>query len=182
METCVIVHLSNITGVVLYRPPYIYTLIKSAGRPHMSPVEAADDAQPGASAHSSAAMCLCVSQLVQLVSAVDPDEPAEGHHFYFSMVPDRHINPNFTLRDNQGYAQKCISFIRAISDGTRRQLDLWAWRAWSAHVPRPGSVFDGVSGRNRTVDAAGVRAVARSSAVRKSNVADKDVFLHTVDL
>ncbi|CAG05499.1 unnamed protein product, partial [Tetraodon nigroviridis] len=39
---------------------------------------------------------------VQLISAVDPDEPVEGHHFYFSMVPDRHINPNFTLRDNQG--------------------------------------------------------------------------------
>ncbi|XP_068160199.1 cadherin-20 isoform X2 [Antennarius striatus] len=40
-------------------------------------------------------------ELVQLLSAVDPDEPAEGHHFYFSMVPDKHINPNFTIRDNQ---------------------------------------------------------------------------------
>lgn len=148
----------------------------------MSPAEAAGAAQPETSAHSSPVMCLCVSQLVQLISAVDPDEPAEGHHFYFSMVPDRHINPNFTLRDNQGYAQKCISFARAISDGTQRQLDLWAWRAQSAHVPWPGSIFDGVSGRNRTVNAAGVRAVARSSVVRKSNIPDKDMFLHTVDL
>ncbi|KAK7881128.1 hypothetical protein WMY93_029537 [Mugilogobius chulae] len=40
-------------------------------------------------------------ELIQLLSAVDPDEPAEGHHFYFSMVPDKHINPNFTIRDNQ---------------------------------------------------------------------------------
>ncbi|KAF7667737.1 hypothetical protein LDENG_00050860 [Lucifuga dentata] len=40
-------------------------------------------------------------ELIQLLSAVDPDEPAEGHHFYFSMVPDKRINPNFTIRDNQ---------------------------------------------------------------------------------
>lgn len=40
-------------------------------------------------------------ELIQLLRAVDPDEPAEGHHFYFSMVPDKHINPNFTIRDNQ---------------------------------------------------------------------------------
>ncbi|XP_061660701.1 cadherin-7 isoform X1 [Syngnathoides biaculeatus] len=40
-------------------------------------------------------------ELIQLLSATDPDEPSEGHHFYFSMVPDEHINPNFTVRDNQ---------------------------------------------------------------------------------
>ncbi|XP_038586889.1 cadherin-7 isoform X1 [Micropterus salmoides] len=39
--------------------------------------------------------------LIQLLSAVDPDDPVEGHHFYFSMVPEKHINPNFTIRDNQ---------------------------------------------------------------------------------
>lgn len=56
-------------------------------------------------AHISSIMCLCVLQLIQLLSAVDPDEPVEGHHFYFSMVPEKHINPNFTIRDNQGYIQ-----------------------------------------------------------------------------
>ncbi|CAN9506435.1 unnamed protein product [Ophioblennius macclurei] len=40
-------------------------------------------------------------ELIQLLSAVDPDDPAEGHHFYFSMVPEKRINPNFTIRDNQ---------------------------------------------------------------------------------
>ncbi|XP_042256146.1 cadherin-7 [Thunnus maccoyii] len=40
-------------------------------------------------------------ELIQLLSAVDPDDPVEGHHFYFSMVPEKHINPNFTIRDNQ---------------------------------------------------------------------------------
>ncbi|XP_066502878.1 cadherin-7 isoform X2 [Hoplias malabaricus] len=40
-------------------------------------------------------------ELLQIISAVDADDPIEGHHFYFSMVPDKHINPNFTIRDNQ---------------------------------------------------------------------------------
>ncbi|XP_037829183.1 cadherin-7 isoform X2 [Kryptolebias marmoratus] len=40
-------------------------------------------------------------ELIQLLSAVDPDDPVEGHHIYFSMVPEEHINPNFTIRDNQ---------------------------------------------------------------------------------
>ncbi|KAK1806166.1 hypothetical protein P4O66_000057 [Electrophorus voltai] len=40
-------------------------------------------------------------EVIQIISAVDADEPVEGHHFYFSMVPDKHINPNFTIRDNQ---------------------------------------------------------------------------------
>ncbi|XP_075936514.1 cadherin-7 [Anarhichas minor] len=40
-------------------------------------------------------------ELIQLLSAVDLDAPVEGHHFYFSMVSEKHINPNFTIRDNQ---------------------------------------------------------------------------------
>ncbi|XP_047205716.1 cadherin-7 isoform X2 [Girardinichthys multiradiatus] len=40
-------------------------------------------------------------ELVQLLSAVDPDEAVEDHHFYYSMVPEERINPNFTIRDNQ---------------------------------------------------------------------------------
>ncbi|XP_046733657.1 cadherin-7 isoform X2 [Silurus meridionalis] len=41
------------------------------------------------------------TQVIQVISAVDADDPTEGHHFYFSMVPDKTINPNFTIRDNQ---------------------------------------------------------------------------------
>ncbi|KAM4718531.1 cadherin-7 [Anableps anableps] len=40
-------------------------------------------------------------ELIQLLSAVDPDKAVEEHHFYYSMVPDQRINPNFTIRDNQ---------------------------------------------------------------------------------
>lgn len=48
------------------------------------------------------ALHLFIRQVIQLLSAIDADDPVEGHHFYFSMVPDRNINPNFTIRDNQG--------------------------------------------------------------------------------
>ncbi|XP_067887282.1 cadherin-7-like isoform X2 [Heterodontus francisci] len=40
-------------------------------------------------------------QLIQTISAVDEDEPSEGHHFYFTLVSDAASNPNFTVRDNQ---------------------------------------------------------------------------------
>ncbi|TKS87390.1 Cadherin-20 F-cadherin MN-cadherin [Collichthys lucidus] len=40
-------------------------------------------------------------QLIQTVTAVDPDEPLGGHHFYYSLAPEAANNPNFTLRDNQ---------------------------------------------------------------------------------
>ncbi|XP_034428128.1 cadherin-20-like [Hippoglossus hippoglossus] len=40
-------------------------------------------------------------QLIQTVTALDPDEPLSGHHFYYSLAPEAANNPNFTLRDNQ---------------------------------------------------------------------------------
>uniref|UniRef100_A0A667YNP6 Cadherin-20 n=1 Tax=Myripristis murdjan TaxID=586833 RepID=A0A667YNP6_9TELE len=40
-------------------------------------------------------------QLIQTVTAVDPDEPLGGQHFYYSLAPEAANNPNFTLRDNQ---------------------------------------------------------------------------------
>ncbi|OCT76311.1 hypothetical protein XELAEV_18031517mg [Xenopus laevis] len=41
------------------------------------------------------------AQLIQTVSAIDNDEPPRGHRFYFEMVPDLSINPNFTVLDNK---------------------------------------------------------------------------------
>uniref|UniRef100_A0A668TQ38 Cadherin-20 n=1 Tax=Oreochromis aureus TaxID=47969 RepID=A0A668TQ38_OREAU len=41
-------------------------------------------------------------QLIQTVTAVDPDEPLGGQHFYYSLAPEAVNNPNFTLKDNQG--------------------------------------------------------------------------------
>lgn len=37
-----------------------------------------------------------------MVTAVDPDEPRGGQHFFYSLAPEAANNPNFTLRDNQG--------------------------------------------------------------------------------
>ncbi|KAG9479406.1 hypothetical protein GDO78_012861 [Eleutherodactylus coqui] len=40
-------------------------------------------------------------QLIQTVSAVDKDEPPRGHTFFYEMVPEFSINPNFTVVDNK---------------------------------------------------------------------------------
>uniref|UniRef100_A0A5F9D260 Cadherin 7 n=1 Tax=Oryctolagus cuniculus TaxID=9986 RepID=A0A5F9D260_RABIT len=40
-------------------------------------------------------------QVIQKVSAVDKDEPASGHQFYFSLTTEATNNHNFTLKDNK---------------------------------------------------------------------------------
>ncbi|KAK2822940.1 hypothetical protein Q5P01_023005 [Channa striata] len=40
-------------------------------------------------------------QIIETLSAVDRDEPVDGHHFLFSLTPDAPQNLNFTLRDNK---------------------------------------------------------------------------------
>lgn len=41
-------------------------------------------------------------QVIQKISAVDKDEPSNGHQFYFSLTTDATNNHNFSLRDNKG--------------------------------------------------------------------------------
>ncbi|XP_012515533.1 PREDICTED: cadherin-7 [Propithecus coquereli] len=40
-------------------------------------------------------------QVIQKVSAVDKDEPSNGHQFYFSLTTDASNNHNFSLKDNK---------------------------------------------------------------------------------
>ncbi|XP_049987424.1 cadherin-7 isoform X2 [Alexandromys fortis] len=40
-------------------------------------------------------------QVIQKISAVDKDEPSDGHHFYFSLTTDTTNNQNFSLKDNK---------------------------------------------------------------------------------
>lgn len=47
-------------------------------------------------------MSVDVVQLIQMVTAVDVDEPQGGQQFSYSLAPEVANNPNFTLRDNQG--------------------------------------------------------------------------------
>ncbi|XP_030068460.1 LOW QUALITY PROTEIN: cadherin-19 [Microcaecilia unicolor] len=48
-------------------------------------------------------VCETVKQgsLIKTISAVDKDNPVEGHHFYFTLAPEDINNSNFTIRDNQ---------------------------------------------------------------------------------
>ncbi|XP_023656069.2 cadherin-7 isoform X2 [Paramormyrops kingsleyae] len=77
-------------------------------------------------------------ELVQLVSAMDLDDPGEGHHFYFSLVPEKRINPNFTLRDNQ----VLIALTLAVrSHKTRRRNEAKQESGPVAWADLPGKVF-----------------------------------------
>lgn len=49
--------------------------------------------------HNSVYLCF---QLIQSISAVDQDDSAEGHHFYFSLAQEATNNSHFTVKDNQG--------------------------------------------------------------------------------
>ncbi|CAH2284017.1 cadherin-9 [Pelobates cultripes] len=40
-------------------------------------------------------------QLIQTISAADKDEPSRGHTFFFEMVQEFSMNPNFTVIDNR---------------------------------------------------------------------------------
>ncbi|XP_059671567.1 cadherin-9 isoform X2 [Gavia stellata] len=40
-------------------------------------------------------------QLIQTVSAVDKDEPPQGHKFFFELVPEFAVHPNFSVVDNK---------------------------------------------------------------------------------
>ncbi|KFP43591.1 Cadherin-9, partial [Chlamydotis macqueenii] len=40
-------------------------------------------------------------QLIQTVSAVDKDEPPRGHKFFFELVPEFAVHPNFSIVDNK---------------------------------------------------------------------------------
>uniref|UniRef100_A0A8C9UUL3 Cadherin 8 n=1 Tax=Spermophilus dauricus TaxID=99837 RepID=A0A8C9UUL3_SPEDA len=46
-------------------------------------------------------------QVIQTVSAMDKDDPKNGHYFLYSLLPEMVNNPNFTIKKNEG---KCISF------------------------------------------------------------------------
>lgn len=46
------------------------------------------------------------TQVIQTVSAVDKDDPIQGHYFDYRLVPEMLNNPNFTIKNNQGEKRK----------------------------------------------------------------------------
>ncbi|XP_061926553.1 cadherin-8-like [Entelurus aequoreus] len=73
--------------------------------------------------HTRVKLCvLCswifpVSLVIQTVSAVDRDDPVQGHYFEYRLVPEMLNNPNFTIKNNQ---DNSISVL-AKHDTFRRQ-------------------------------------------------------------
>ena len=41
-------------------------------------------------------------QVIQTVSAMDKDDPKNGHYFLYSLLPEMVNNPNFTIKKNEG--------------------------------------------------------------------------------
>nr|XP_057945663.1 cadherin-8 isoform X1 [Doryrhamphus excisus] len=56
-------------------------------------------------------------QVIQTISAVDRDDPIQGHYFEYRLVPEMLNNPNFTIKNNQ---DNSISVL-AKHDTFRRQ-------------------------------------------------------------
>lgn len=48
-------------------------------------------------------------QVIQTVSAMDKDDPKNGHYFLYSLLPEMVNNPNFTIKKNEG---KRTSFMK----------------------------------------------------------------------
>ncbi|MEE6499852.1 hypothetical protein FKM82_003612 [Ascaphus truei] len=40
-------------------------------------------------------------QIIQTVSAIDKDDPRNGHFFFYSLLPEMANNPNFTIKNNE---------------------------------------------------------------------------------
>ncbi|XP_053555545.1 cadherin-8 [Bombina bombina] len=40
-------------------------------------------------------------QVIQTVSAIDKDDPRNGHFFFYSLLPEMANNPNFTIKNNE---------------------------------------------------------------------------------
>lgn len=63
------------------------------------------------------------SQVIQKISAVDKDEPSNGHQFYFSLTTDATNNHNFSLKDNKGKVL-LLSPVEAAGTDSKQQLFL----------------------------------------------------------
>lgn len=53
--------------------------------------------------------------MIQTISAVDKDEPLNGHRFYFALAAPVAGNLNFTLRDNKGITAGFLIIITVCS-------------------------------------------------------------------
>lgn len=90
-------HIWNVFGILVYR----YNLVATY---EMKQRKLDEFTKPLAHASWLSAFCLSSFwlQVIQTVSAVDKDDPIQGHYFNYRLVPEMLNNPNFTIKNNQG--------------------------------------------------------------------------------
>ncbi|XP_019361071.1 PREDICTED: cadherin-8 isoform X1 [Gavialis gangeticus] len=61
-------------------------------------------------------------QIIQIVSAVDKDDPKNGHFFLYSLLPEMVNNPNFTIKKNE---DNTLSILAKHSGFSRQKQEVY---------------------------------------------------------
>ncbi|XP_009275589.1 PREDICTED: cadherin-8 isoform X2 [Aptenodytes forsteri] len=61
-------------------------------------------------------------QVIQIVSAVDKDDPKNGHYFLYSLLPEMINNPNFTIKKNE---DNTLSILAKHSGFSRQKQEVY---------------------------------------------------------
>ncbi|NXN56685.1 CADH8 protein, partial [Rynchops niger] len=61
-------------------------------------------------------------QLIQIVSAIDKDDPKNGHYFLYSLLPEMVNNPNFTIKKNE---DNTLSILAKHSGFSRQKQEVY---------------------------------------------------------
>nr|XP_041574458.1 cadherin-8 isoform X1 [Taeniopygia guttata] len=66
-------------------------------------------------------------QVIQIVSAVDKDDPKNGHYFLYSLLPEMVNNPNFTIKKNEDFclADNTLSILAKHSGFSRQKQEVY---------------------------------------------------------
>ncbi|NXN34929.1 CADH8 protein, partial [Rhinoptilus africanus] len=61
-------------------------------------------------------------QVIQIVSAIDKDDPKNGHYFLYSLLPEMANNPNFTIKKNE---DNTLSILAKHSGFSRQKQEVY---------------------------------------------------------
>ncbi|KAM6409077.1 cadherin-8 [Rhynochetos jubatus] len=61
-------------------------------------------------------------QVIQIISAVDKDDPKNGHYFLYSLLPEMVNNPNFTIKKNE---DNTLSILAKHSGFSRQKQEVY---------------------------------------------------------
>ncbi|KAM6117971.1 cadherin-8 [Pterocles gutturalis] len=61
-------------------------------------------------------------QVIQIVSAIDRDDPKNGHYFLYSLLPEMVNNPNFTIKKNE---DNTLSILAKHSGFSRQKQEVY---------------------------------------------------------